>query len=90
MKKRKDIFGRKVNLTQEEQMYLQTVISLAVTVIWFWRFRDSFNPKKMLKWSIYWALKILLKIFKLANIISIPYWAYKFSLYLLYLSQPII
>ena len=90
MKKRKDIFGRKINLTKEEQTHLRMVISLAVTAMWLWRFKDSYSLIKIFKWSIYWALKVLLKIFTWASIICIPYSAYKFSLYLLNLSQPMI
>ncbi|WP_313564355.1 hypothetical protein [Acinetobacter sp.] len=93
MKKRKDIFGRKIDLTREERKSLQRFVSVAITAIRFWRFRDLpiiYSLLNCLTYMFTEFLRLLKKSWELSIVLAIPYFAAKFALYFIHLSQPII
>ncbi|OBX28512.1 hypothetical protein A9J31_05425 [Acinetobacter gandensis] len=93
MKKRKDIFGRKIDLTTEERKSLQAVVSFTITILWALRFRDSYVAHVLLKC----ISLICSKIFKLIKTLwdiciltAIPYLVFKLSIYLQNIANPFI
>ncbi|MQW91375.1 hypothetical protein GHJ48_02995 [Acinetobacter sp. dk771] len=93
MKKRKDIFGRKIDLTKEERKSLQMVVSFTITILWALRFKNSYLAHtlfKSLKLICFELIKLIKRLWEFSIAIALPYFSVKLAIYLSNMSNPFI
>ena len=93
MKKRKDIFGRKIDLTKEERKSLQLVVSFTITILWVLRIKNSYLAHiliKCIKLGCSELIKIAKTLWEMSILSAISYFAIKLTIYFTNISNPFI